>query len=197
LYSLRNRPEKLADGSLICLFLKLWHRTFKYYGKSIIIDNQLNGQLMSNHTVQWNINSEHMLVILFWWLGSFPEKLADGSLICLFLKLVQINFIFIDNVRILYIYFHFVILTCSIYCIYFKNDFNIIEMSSYLWLNHDISVTSNLSDLNKKNRNKRHSSPFINVVKGVFFVVRVTLVPVPYLSASSAVHSYDFALNFN
>jgi hypothetical protein len=40
-----------------------------------------------------------------------------------------------------------------------------------------------LSDLNKKDRNKRHSSPFINVVKGVFFVVRVTLVPVSYLSA--------------
>jgi hypothetical protein len=37
----------------------------------------------------------------------------------------------------------------------------------------------------KKDRNKRHSSPFINVVKGVFFVVRVTLVPVSYLSAPS------------
>jgi hypothetical protein len=47
-----------------------------------------------------------------------------------------------------------------------------------------------LSDLNKKDRNKRHSSPFINVVKGVFFVVRITLVPVSYLSAPSAVHSY-------
>jgi hypothetical protein len=47
-----------------------------------------------------------------------------------------------------------------------------------------------LSDLNKKDRNKRHSSPFINVVKGVFFVVHVTLVPVSYLSAPSAVHSY-------
>ena len=33
-------------------------------------------------------------------------------------------------------------------------------------------------------------APFINVVKGVFFVVRVTLVPVSYLSAPSAVHSY-------
>jgi low temperature requirement protein LtrA len=33
--------------------------------------------------------------------------------------------------------------------------------------------SENLSDLNKKDRNKRHSSPFINVVKGVFFVVRV------------------------
>ena len=38
----------------------------------------------------------------------------------------------------------------------------------------------NLSDLNKKDRNKRHTSPFINVVKGVFFVVLVTLVPVSY-----------------
>ena len=50
--------------------------------------------------------------------------------------------------------------------------------------------SENLSDLNKKDRNKRHSSPFINVVKGVFFVVRVTLVPVSYLSVLSAVHSY-------
>ena len=48
--------------------------------------------------------------------------------------------------------------------------------------------SENLSDLNKKDRNKRHSSPFINVVKGVFFAVRVTLVPVSYLSAPSAVH---------
>jgi hypothetical protein len=47
-----------------------------------------------------------------------------------------------------------------------------------------------LSDLNKKDRNKRHSSPFINVVKGVFLVVRVTLVPVSYLSAPSSEHSY-------
>ena len=50
--------------------------------------------------------------------------------------------------------------------------------------------SENLSDLNKKDRNKRHSSPFINVVKCVFFVVRVTLVPVSYLSEPSAVHSY-------
>ena len=50
--------------------------------------------------------------------------------------------------------------------------------------------SENLSDLNKKERNKRHSSPFINVVKGVFFVVRVTLVPVSYLSATPVVHSY-------
>ena len=45
--------------------------------------------------------------------------------------------------------------------------------------------SENLSDLNK-----HYSSPFINVVKGVFFVVRVTLVPVSYLSSPSAVHSY-------
>ena len=50
--------------------------------------------------------------------------------------------------------------------------------------------SENLSYLNKKNRNKRHSSPIINVVKDVFFMVRVTLVPVSYLSAPSAVHSY-------
>ena len=43
--------------------------------------------------------------------------------------------------------------------------------------------SENLSDLDKKDRNKRHSSPFINVVKSVFLVVRVTLVPVSYLSA--------------
>ena len=48
----------------------------------------------------------------------------------------------------------------------------------------------NLSDLIKKDRNKRQSLPFINVINGVFFVVRVTLVPVSYLSAPSAVHSY-------
>jgi hypothetical protein len=52
------------------------------------------------------------------------------------------------------------------------------------------AMSENLSDLDKKDRNKRHSSPFINVVKDVFFVVRVTLVPVSYLSAPSAVHSY-------
>jgi hypothetical protein len=51
-------------------------------------------------------------------------------------------------------------------------------------------LKSLISDLNKKDRNKCHSSPFINVVNGVFFVVRVTLVPVSFLSAPSAVHSY-------
>jgi hypothetical protein len=32
-----------------------------------------------------------------------------------------------------------------------------------------------LSDLNKKDRNKRHSSPFINVVKGVMTVGEITV----------------------
>ena len=59
-----------------------------------------------------------------------------------------------------------------------------------LCLSCNVKKSENLSDLSKKDRNKRHSSPFINVVKGVFFVVRVTLVPVSYLSAPSAVHSY-------
>ena len=59
-----------------------------------------------------------------------------------------------------------------------------------LCLSCNVKISENLSDLNKKDRNKRHSSPFINVVKGVFFVVRVTLVPVSYLSAPSSVHSY-------
>ena len=40
-------------------------------------------------------------------------------------------------------------------------------------LSGNVEKSENLSDLNKKDRNKRHSSPFINVVKGVFFVVRV------------------------
>ena len=45
--------------------------------------------------------------------------------------------------------------------------------------------SENLTDLDKKDRNKRHSSHFINVVKGVLFVFRVTLVPVSYLSVHS------------
>jgi hypothetical protein len=58
-----------------------------------------------------------------------------------------------------------------------------------LCLSCNVKKVGKLSNLNKKDRNKRHSSPFINVVKGVFFAVRVTLVPVSYLSAPSAVHS--------
>ena len=53
--------------------------------------------------------------------------------------------------------------------------------------------SENLSDLSKRDRNKRHSSPFINVVMGVFFVARVTLVPVSYFSAPSAPSVCSFA----
>jgi hypothetical protein len=44
-------------------------------------------------------------------------------------------------------------------------------------------VTNHVLSCTLEDRNKRHSSPFINVVKGVFFVVCVTLVPVSYLSS--------------
>ena len=40
----------------------------------------------------------------------------------------------------------------------------------------------NSSDLNKKDRNKHHSLPVINVVKGVFFVVRFRLHPPLYIA---------------
>jgi hypothetical protein len=63
-----------------------------------------------------------------------------------------------------------------VYCIYLLAEHHK-EMAIFTWC-----IT--------KDRKKRHSSPFINVVKGVFFVVRVTLVPVSYLSAPSTVHSY-------
>ena len=59
-----------------------------------------------------------------------------------------------------------------------------------LCLSCNVKKSENLSDLNKKDRNERHSSPVINVVKGVFLLVRVTLVPVSFSSAPSAVHSY-------
>ena len=49
------------------------------------------------------------------------EKLAKGSLFCLFLKLVQINYIFTDNVRILYIYLTYNDrLTCTIGSAFFR-----------------------------------------------------------------------------
>jgi hypothetical protein len=43
-----------------------------------------------------------------------------------------------------------------------------------LCLSCNVKKSENLSDLDKKDRNKHHSSPFINVVKDVFFVVHVT-----------------------
>ena len=75
----------------------------------------------------------------------------------------------------------------------FRSDYKwILYLTMYVFCVYPAmsKKSENLSDLNKKGRNKLHSSPLINVVKGVFFVVRVTLVPVSYLSAPSAVHSY-------
>jgi hypothetical protein len=110
---------------------------------------------------------------------------------------------FIYNIRTLSVNIKFI-------CTSFRNrqnsessaSFSGLFRSEYKWILHLTTMyvycvspamskkSENLSDLNKKDRNKCHSSPFINVVKGVFFVVRVTLVPISYLSAPSAVHSY-------
>jgi hypothetical protein len=119
------------------------------------------------------------------------------------------NFIFNDNVRILCLscnvkkvvklvsfrhntfkrsvkfYKQFKGIKVIVNCIYKNNPwFN--GIINFTWL------TLIMNNSNKKDRNKRHSSPFINVVKGAFFVVRVTLVPVSYLSAPYAVHSYIY-----
>jgi hypothetical protein len=69
-----------------------------------------------------------------------------------------------------------------VYCIYICHVWRTIS-----W---DIQYMPCMENNHQNDRNKRHSSPFINFVKGVFFVVRVTLVPVSYLSAPSAVDSY-------
>ena len=112
-------------------------------------------------------------------------------------------FLYIYNIRTLSVNIRFI-------CTSFRNrhnseplaNFSCLFHSEYKWILYLTTMyvfcvypamskkSENLSDLDKKDRNKRHSSPFINVVKGVFFVVRVTLVPVSYLSAPSAVHSY-------
>ena len=59
-----------------------------------------------------------------------------------------------------------------------------------LCLSCNVKNVGKLVRFKQKGQKQGHSSPFINVVKGVFFVVRVTLVPVSYLSAPSTVHSY-------
>ena len=92
---------------------------------------------------------------------------------------------YIYNIRTLSVNIKFI-------CTSFRNRQNSEPSTMYVYCVYPAmsKKSENLSDLNKKDRNKRHSSPFINVVKGVFFVVNVTLVPVSYLSALSAVHSY-------
>ena len=59
-----------------------------------------------------------------------------------------------------------------------------------LCLSCNVKKVGKLVRFKQKGQKQASSSPFINVVKGVFFVVRVTLVPVSYLSAPSAVHSF-------
>jgi hypothetical protein len=100
------------------------------------------------------------------------------------------NLYYIYNIRTLSVNIKFI-------CTSFRNrqtSFSGLLRSEYKWMLYLTTMyvycvypatskkSENLSDLNKKDRNKRHSSPFINVVKGVFSVVRVTLVPVSYLS---------------
>jgi hypothetical protein len=67
---------------------------------------------------------------------------------------IALQFLFIP---VAYLYLFCNLTTMYVYCVY-------PTMSK---------KSENLSDLSKKDRNKCHSSPFINVVKGVFFVVRV------------------------
>jgi hypothetical protein len=59
-----------------------------------------------------------------------------------------------------------------------------------LCLSCNVKKVGKLVKFKQKGQKQASFSPFINVVKGVFFVVRVTLVPASYLSAPSAVHSY-------
>jgi hypothetical protein len=139
LYSLRNRPEKLAEGSLICLFLKLVQIYFIFTDNvripfinvvkgvffvvrvtlvpvsylsapSAVHSYRVPGKFIRLVRIKQKfirIAYSYIVVkykIHLYWLRNRHEKLAEGSLFCLFLKLVQINFIFTDNVRILYIY---------------------------------------------------------------------------------------------
>jgi hypothetical protein len=58
--------------------------------------------------------------------------------------------------------------------------------------------SENLSDLNKKDRNKHHSSPFINVVKGVFFVVLFQYIEIILIFILQSVHLlYKYAIRIN
>ena len=59
-----------------------------------------------------------------------------------------------------------------------------------LCLSCNVKKVGKLVRFRQKGQKQALFLAFINVVKGVFFVVRATLVPVSYLSAPSAVHSY-------
>ena len=121
----------------------------------------------------------------------------------IYFQIINISFGLIYNIRTLSVNIKFI-------CTSFRNrqysepsaSFSGLFRSEYKWILYLTTMyvycvypamskkSENLSDLNKNDRNKRHSSSFINVIKGVFFVVRVTLVPVLYFSAPSDVHSY-------
>jgi hypothetical protein len=131
------------------------------------------------------------------------EKACLCSILATVKPLVYVHFNYIYNIRTLSVNIKFI-------CTSFRKrqnsepsaSFSDLFRSEHNWILYLTTMyvfcvypalskkSENLSDLNKKDRNKSHSSLFINVVKGVFFVVRVTLVPVSYLSAPSALHSY-------
>ena len=131
------------------------------------------------------------------------EKSCLCSILATVKPLVYVHFNYIYNIRTLSVNIQFM-------CTSFRNrqnsepseSFSGLFRREYKWILYFTTMyvfcaypalskkSENLSDLNKKDRIKRSSSSFINVVKGVFFVIRVTLVPVSYLSAPSAVHSY-------
>ena len=111
----------------------------------------------------------------------------------------HIIYMYIYNIRTLSLNIKFI---CTSFRNRQKSELSGLFRSEYKWILYSTTMhvycvypamskkSENMSDLNKKDRKKRHSSPFRNVVKDVFFVVRVTLVPVSYLSAPSVVHSY-------
>jgi hypothetical protein len=53
-------------------------------------------------------------------------------------------------------------------------DFIFNDNVRILCLSCNVKKSENLSDLSKKDRNKRHSSPFINVVKGVYIISAIS-----------------------
>jgi hypothetical protein len=150
--------------------------------------------IIENNLVLWRLNKIH--VGGGYMFGTNYYKIQNDPMI-----LIKIKYLY--NIRTLSVNIKFI-------CTSFRNRQNSKPLASlsclfrseYKWILYLTTMyvycvypamwkkSENLSDLDKKDRNKRHSSPFINVVKGVFFVVRVTLVPVSYLSVPSAVHSY-------
>ena len=139
-----------------------------------------------------------MQISLYNWTATQQKR----NILCFYPSMLYItlqNELYIYNIRTLSVNIKFI---CTSFRNRQKSELSGLFRSEYKWILYSTTMhvycvypamskkSENMSDLNKKDRNKRHSSPFINVVKGVFFVVRVALVPVSYLSAASAVHSY-------